>query len=334
MLREAGLRARFPMKQMSQAGELNLKSPNVRSKRKLYRKLSVYLCVFGLMPAGFLYWRYLDHLTHVRTPAAATRPGAATASATGKSKPAGDSLKPDDKPALAKSGNQAAANDAPASFVDSLMSIISPSAQAVTMQPEFRPVHHVTKPAASQAIHPAPSIRALLPMTAEQKRRKLAQDGFDEVMDLAYKYPDAYGFLANEDMRAARLGDPIPVYLIEQTGRTDYAGQTVTSLLKPADEWVFPIMVGNHIRFMVQVQYNGHDYVLGHGSRALAIDFDKIVAHWPASEGFHPQLVIHPNRPFYYFTISELPEQNLTDTGRMVDFNPSLTPAKVILAGW
>ena len=100
----------------------------------------------------------------------------------------------------------------------------------MTMQPEMRPVHHVPKPAASQAINPAPSVRALLPMTAEQKRWKLAQDGFDEVMDLAYKYPDAYGFLASEDMRSARLGDSLPVYLIERPGRMDYAGQPVKSL--------------------------------------------------------------------------------------------------------
>ena len=169
-------------------------------------------------------------------------------------------------------------------------------------------------------------------MTAAQKRWKLAQDGFYDVMNLANNYPDAYGFMADEDLRAARLGEPVPVYRVVQPGRTD--STPVKSLLKPADEWVFPVILSNHIRFMVQVQYVGHDYVLGHGSRALAMNYDKIIARWPAGEGFHPQLVILPNQPFYYFTIPELPDENLTDTSRMLDFNPSLTPAKVIFAGW
>ncbi len=62
--------------------------------------------------------------------------------------------------------------------------------------------------------------------------------------------------------------------------------------------------------------------------------YEKILEHWPVGEGYHPQLVINPNMPFYYFTVPELPEQNLTDTTRMLEFNPSLTPAAVILESW
>jgi hypothetical protein len=214
------------------------------------------------------------------------------------------------------------------------MSVISPSAQAITMQPEMRPARNGTKPAAPQTANQASSLRQPLRMTEAQKRWKLAQDGFGDVMALAYKSPDAFGFMADEDLRSVTLGEAVPVYTVVHLGRMGFTNQPVQSLLKPAGEWVYPIILANHIRFMVEVRYDGHDYVLGHGSRALAVDYDKIVVHWPAGEGFHPQLVILPDQPFYYFTIPELPDQNLTDTSRMLDFNLSLTPAQVILAGW
>jgi hypothetical protein len=38
--------------------------------------------------------------------------------------------------------------------------------------------------------------------------------------------------------------------------------------------------------------------------------------------------------PFYFFTIPELPDQNMTDTSRMLDFAPALSPAAVILSSW
>lgn len=318
---------------MSQAIEINLKKTSPLARQKRCRKMTVYLCVFGLIPSLFLYWHYLDRLTHVRVPAKSSH-GADTASATGKSKSTGNAAKTADKSAPAKTDAPAPGTDAPAGFVDSLMSVLSPSAQAVTMQPEMRPARKVTKTVTTRNLSQIPSVRELLPLTAEQKRLKLAQAGFSEVMDLAGKYPDAYGFQSDEDMQLAKLGEPIPVYMVRQPDRTDAVDQSVNSMLKPADEWVFPVILENHIRFMVQVRYNGHDYVLGHGSRALAMDYDKIVTRWPASEGFHPQLVIHPNRLFYYFTIPELPDQNLTDTSRTQDFSFSLTPARVILASW
>lgn len=317
------------MKQMSQAAEIHFKNAGSPRKKKRSGKLVVGLLLVGLVPAVFLYCRYLDRLTHVRVPPKTSATVAAgTAPVTDQSNLAAGSSKPDARPAPIET-------PAPG-FIDSLMSVFLPSAEAVTLRPQMQRARTPVKPAPApaQAAAPILSSRELPPLTAEQKRLKIAQDGFDDVIYLARRYPESYGFMPDENLKAARLGNPILVHKIVQPGRASYLGQPVTSLLKPADEWVVPIILDNHIRFMVQIRFVGHDYVLGQGSRALAMIYDKILARWPASEGFHPQLVIFPNLPGYYFTIPEMPVQNITDTVRMLEFNPSLSPATVILAGW
>jgi hypothetical protein len=226
-------------------------------------------------------------------------------------------------------------------FADSLMSVISPSAKGETIQPEFPAVQTAQKLAAVSAsrlplsVPAAPVRHEPPPLTAEQQRLLIAQTGFNNVMDWAYKYPDAYGFGPDESLQAARLGDPIPVYTITPLERGNYqAGQPVKPLLQSVDEWVYPIMLGDRIRFMVQVKTAGQKYVLGNGSRALAMVYEKILARWPASEGFHPQLIVHADRPSYFFTIPELPAQNITDTSDMFGLNPTLSPATVMLSSW
>jgi hypothetical protein len=335
-----------------QAITINLQSVVSRRKRKAAKKFFIGLMVFALAFAAFFYWQHFNHFRHVQVPATASRtapvatvPAAtapvATAPAAVKPALAASSPKIDDQPALTKSDHQVATKAATVGFADSLMGALSPSAKAATSQQEMQPapkqVTETAKPAKRVPIQTAAVSsfpRKPQAMTAEQKRLEVAQDGFAHVLDMAGKYPDTYGFLPDESLAAAKLGDAIPVYRIAQQGRERYAGQPVSSLFKPADEWVYPIIVKNRICYLVQVRYDGHDYVLGHGSRALAMAYDKILARWPASEGFHPQLVTIPDQPFYYFTIPELPDQNITDTSRMFDINPSLSPASIRLASW
>jgi hypothetical protein len=328
---------------MMQATVINLKDAGSTFKR-IHKKLLVVIWLFGLMLAAFFYWRYLQHLTVVRGHTMASHvASAAAAPATAKAESSANLPKPDEKPAQTKTDEQASAGVAKSGFADSLASFFSPSAKAETIQPEMqptpKPAAETAKPAKRVAIQPAVCVsaghgREPQGMTAEQARFNIAQDGFADVMNLANKYPDSYGFRPDEDLNAAQLGNPIPVHLLSQPGRMSYTGQSVESLFKPAEEWLFPIILKNQIRFMVQVRYVGHDYVLGPGSRALAMTYDKILSRWPASEGFHPQLVTIPNLAGYYFTIPEMPGQNITDTSRMFDFNPTLSPADIVLASW
>jgi len=312
---------------MSQTAGINFKSMIPPRKRKRDRKIMVALWVIALVPAVYFYCRYVDGLTHVRHPVK----GGQTAAAASKPKRTLSSLPADKPPASAKTETPASATPVSVGFMDSLMSAIVPSADAISLHADLQPARLEAKPLPARAV---PSVFEPLPLTAEQKRLKLAEDGFGEVMNQANRYPDQYGFAPDENLRDARLGDPIPVYQVTQSDRAHYLGQPVASLLQPADEWIYPIILDNHIRFMVQVRHGRRGYVLGNGSRGLGLIYDKILERWPASEGYHPQLVINPNMPFYYFTVPELPEQNITDTSRMLDFNPSLTPAAVILESW
>jgi hypothetical protein len=339
---ESGISNLFSAKQMIQANVINLKDAGSTLKRK-HKKLLVGIWVIGLMLAAFFYWRYLQHLTG-RVPTKASHIASAVAvPATAKSESAASLPKPDVKATQTKTDDQAFTGVATFGLADSLASFFSPSAKAETIQPEMQsarnPATETAKPAKPVTLQPAASVSAghgLEPqaMTVEQTRLKIAQDGFADVMNLANKYPDSYGFKPGEDLSAAQLGDPLPVHLLSQPGRMTYKGQPVESLFKPAEEWLFPIILKNQIRFMVQVRYVGHDYVLGPGSRALALTYEKILSRWPTSEGFHPQLVIMSNQTGYYFTIPEMPGQNLTDTSRMFDFNPTLSPADIMLASW
>jgi hypothetical protein len=247
------------------------------------------------------------------------------------------------KPALAtvplKTDHPVTKKAASVGFGDSLMALISPSAKGATIQQEMQPAHGQATdsalPAKRVALQPAAVFSSLHKpqvLTAEQKRLEVAQDGFDDVLDQARNYPDTYGFSSDEKLSAARLGDAIPIYKIALQVGMKYTGQPVSSLLKPADEWVYPVILDNRIRYFVQVRYDGHDFVRELGSRALAMEYDKILARWPASEGFHPKLITVPNQSYYYFTIPELPNQNITDASRMFDMNPALSPADLVLA--
>lgn len=158
---------------------------------------------------------------------------------------------------------------------------------------------------------------------------------FGNLIDMANSHPDACGFLPEDILLHARLGDPIPVYQITTPDRAGYqAGQPVKPLLKPADCWVFPVSIGTQIRCMIQVTHNGHNYVPGGTSKMLGVAWNKILEKWPAAEGFHPQLLINPEMPGYYFSVPELADQNITATDQMIFSPGDLSPAAVILASW
>jgi len=328
---------------MDQPTTINIESVVLRRKRRAAKKISIGLLVVALVFAAFFFWWHFNHVRIVQRPATAehttsvatapapTRP-VTTLPATVKPELADGSPKIDDRPALTTSDHQVTTNAATVGFADSMMAVLSPSAKAETIQQEMQPA---PKPARRTTIQTAAFFSSLdetQGMTFAQKQLKVAQDGFSDVMDQAHNYPDTYGFSPDENLKAARLGDAIPVYRIALQDREKYAGQPVSSLLKPSDEWVYPIILENRIRYFVEVRYDGHGFVRELGSRALAMAYDKILARWPASEGFHPKLITVPNQSFYYFTIPELPDQNITDTSRMFDMNPALSPASLVLA--
>lgn len=205
----------------------------------------------------------------------------------------------------------------------------TPSAEPAAVQviPQNTPV--AVAPAKPRTFRPKP------PETTEQRIQRAGQRAFESLLDQATKYPDAYGFLPDDAFNETTLGAAIPVYTIEEKDRHSYRnGQSVEPLLKSANQWVFPVYAGQRLCCMVQISYNGRDYIPGKASKFLAMAWNKIAERWPGSEGYHPHLVVNPAIPGFYFTIPELEMPNVTDTTQMFYLNPSLSPADVILASW
>lgn len=291
------------------------------SQRKRMR-LGVLLGMFAL--AGLTYWHYIFHLTHSRNlmasrsaPAiAATAPAPAPVEENAERLPA--TLRN-----LADTGVAGIAN-----FFAKPLPIVrqtySPPATPV-LAPET-----AAKPAAAKPAHRTPRV-----LTPEQKLTRAGQVAMNNMLAQANKYPDAYGFGPEDMFVQTTLGAPIPVYCVAEKDRAAYQpGQPVAPLLKPAPQWVFPVLAGDRICCMVQVSFNGRDYVPGRANKSLAMAWSKILQYWPAAEGYHPHLIVNPAIPGFFFTIPELPTPNLTDTDRMFNFQADISPADVILASW
>jgi len=345
---------------MSQFSGISFKSEKRVRLPNPRRKLFIMVSSAVLIVSGCGYGLHIYHLLNpgrqmaakpVVQPAKTSAKGSTAAtnppSTAGQTELAGNSSATNSFEAAANTGNLVEAGPAPeqiapVSFGESLMSVLTPSAKAESIQPAFQPARTLPQATTMAAkriplktqTHTAAS-KAAPSLTDEQQRSHAAQAGFWEVMDNAVKNPDLYGFKVDDRLQNAKLGNAIPVYMITEQDRRNYqAGQPLKPLLKPTQEWFYPITLGERVCFMVQIRYDGHEYVIDRGSRALAMVYGKIQQNWPASEGFHPQLVANPHLPTYYFTIPELPTPNITDTSEMFGHNPSLSPAAVILASW
>jgi hypothetical protein len=211
--------------------------------------------------------------------------------------------------------------------VATVTAISTESGAVATTTPAAVPVMHISS-------EPPPPRKPRV-RTPEDRLMQAGMTAFDTVLDLASKYPDSYGFRAQDAFKDATLGKPLPVYTIEESDRAKYkTGEPVKPLLKPTDTWVFPVQVGDHVCCMVQVHYTGRDYVPGETSKLLGTAWNTITQKWPASKGYHPCIVVNPGIPGYFFTVPELPTQNMTDIMQLTYYHPSLSPADVILASW
>lgn len=348
---------------MIQAAKFNFKTKTeaAPSKAKLDQKAVIGLAVLVLGAAIYFYVRYLTSAAHHRGMTAASRavvaaitPAAAASAAAGAVKSSPMAIAPASAPVspvvaaavVSAPSNSVPPAAAPVSFGDSLMAVLSPSAKAETLQAPLSPAPAMDVPASTPAARqtlksPAPVKRVMhvdeddVPLTDAQKLAQLTEARFGEVVEMAAKNPDVFGFGSKERPDMATLGAPIVVYTITPADQRNYrAGQPIAPLLQATNEWIYPVMLGGRMRYMLPIRRVDGEYVALPGSRALAMVYEKIGQRWPGSAGYHPQLVVNANMANYYFTIPELPEQNLTDIGDMFEYRPTLSPASVILASW
>ncbi len=302
-----------------------------------YRKwLRITLMTLAAVVSVLAYWEYLEHLTHRRRPAVAQSAVAAPKPATvtpakstdSDASPASPSLKKAAGESLLAMGNYLMQSAKTAS--DTAVATTVPAQQMSAPAPATTPYI-----VAAPIIQSAPTPHQYRVHTDQERLLMAGQTAFDNVMDSANKYPDAYGFQDGDFLSSAKLGDPIPVYTIQENDRANYQrGQELKPLLKPAKQWMFPVMMGDRICCMVEVRQHGREYVPGSGNKSLALAWNKIMEKWPVEDGYHPMLVVNPDVPGFYFTVPELPQQNITDTIEMFYFHPGLSPADVILASW
>jgi hypothetical protein len=312
----------MPAKLQFQFAGVDLHRPSSPHRRWLRNGL----IVLGSLLAGFCYWEYISHISHrhitpVKIVSAAPVVATKTAPATDVKKTVAEVAAP---------------------AVPQTVSAPAPTATATpTVSVEAKPVAApVAAPLVVSVPHPykiiaTPVHRVYRQHTDAEKMQIAAEEAFGNVLTVANKYPDSYGFNAEDFLSDAKLGAAIPVYTIPETERANYkSGQPVNPLLKSSNQWVYPVLLGDRVCYMILVKKSGKEYVAGTGSKSLAMAWNKILERWPAEAGYHPQIVVNPEIPGYYFTVPELAEPNMTDTVQMTFINPSTSPADVILASW
>jgi hypothetical protein len=289
---------------------------------------------FGVVALSLAYWYYLNHVSHGRVPSPAQV--RASAPATASPKP---SRIEDPSAALPPALKQAANTGAIVigTYLVEAVKLPQPAPEAIPLDPVPAQAVPVAAPApmSFKVVSAPPPQRTTRVLTPEQKLNRAAQIAMNQMLKHANNYPDAYGFLPDDDFATVKLGKAIPVYAVEENDRASYkSGAAVKPLLKPTQQWVFPVLAGDRICCMVRVSFNGHEYIPAGATKALALAWNKINAKWPEAEGFHPLLVVNPEIPGFFFTVPELPTPNLTDADQMLYHRPNLSPADVILASW
>ena len=337
------VKEKHSMKFQFQFAGANVSRPAPRPKRRaMWAVYATGALLLGL--AAWQYIHYLQHGTFWFSKPAAVAPAAAPAKIIAPQVVPARQPAEQLPPALKKAADDtiAAAVSLVAEAIKNPAAPVAPtvsaepvaSTQPVTAQPQVTTVVSVSVPVVATPPKPR-TFKPKPPETPEQKLQRAGQLAFNNLMSLANKYPDAYGFTATDVFSETTMGKAIPVYTVSEGDRVSYKkGQPVEPILKSANQWVFPVYAGSRLCCMVQVSYNGHDYVPGSGNKFLALAWNKINERWSESDGYHIRLVVNPGIPGYYFSIPELPEQNLTDTYQMFLIHPNLSPAEVILASW
>ena len=308
-----------------------------------YRKWLRYtLTTMAVSLALLGYWQFLHHLTHRRIPpvahAATVVPKAPVVSSV-KASQSVQSVQATQSVESAKPDNTAVSSALQKVAGDSLVAVGSYLMHAAKISPPSSVAnpssYSRTVPSSVDIISGETTPRPYRVHTDHERLLMAGQTAFDNVMDMANRYPDAYGFHDGDFLSDAKLGEPMPIYTIDETDRSNYqSGQAIKPLLKSAKQWVFPVMMGDRICCMVEVRQRGHEYVPGSGNKSLALAWSKITEKWSPEDGYHPLLLVNPDIPGYYFTVPELPQQNITDIIQMFYFHPGVSPADVILASW
>jgi hypothetical protein len=78
--------------------------------------------------------------------------------------------------------------------------------------------------------------------------------------------------------------------------------------------WFFPILLEGESKAMLVVDRDGENWkAVSFGYAGLGHELNEVLARWPESKGFHPQLIAVFQAKRFYFTVPEVNDFNLTE---------------------
>jgi hypothetical protein len=125
---------------------------------------------------------------------------------------------------------------------------------------------------------------------------------------------ELYGFASADDLSAAQLGRPRQMLTITPAAiQKSSSGATVSSILSETSMWFFPIQIESKAKSMLVVDRDRGEWkAVSMGYAGLGHELNELLAQWPESKGFHPQLVAVFQAKQFYFTVPEVDDFNLT----------------------
>jgi len=125
---------------------------------------------------------------------------------------------------------------------------------------------------------------------------------------------EQYGFASTDDLSATRLGAPLQMLTIKPTAiDKSSSSTTVSSILSETSMWFFPIRIETESKAMLVVDRDDATWkAVSFGYGELGHELNELLAQWPDSKGFHPQLIAVFQAKQFYFTVPEVDDFNLT----------------------
>jgi hypothetical protein len=123
-----------------------------------------------------------------------------------------------------------------------------------------------------------------------------------------------YGFASTDDLSAARLGGPLQMHTMTPAAiEKSSSSATVSSVLSDTSMWFFPVLIENESRAMLVVDRDGETWkAVSLGYAGLGHELNELLAQWPESKGFRPQLIAVFQARQFYFTVPQVGDFNLT----------------------
>ncbi|HTL59635.1 MAG TPA: hypothetical protein VL361_28450 [Candidatus Limnocylindrales bacterium] len=125
---------------------------------------------------------------------------------------------------------------------------------------------------------------------------------------------ELYGFSANDDLSRARLGPGLQMHAITpRVLKQASAASNISSLLSETGMWFFPVLIESESKAMLVVDRVDSSWkAVSLGYAALGHELNDVLAQWPESKGFHPQLIAVFQAKQFYFAVPEMGDFNLT----------------------